>query len=88
MSSIWFSAALLVVLMGSGLGVVYTKHQTRQLFIDLQALQDKRDELEIEWRLLQLEHSTLATAAEVDQVARTRLDMVIPAPDAVIYIIR
>ncbi|MEE4377344.1 MAG: cell division protein FtsL [Candidatus Competibacteraceae bacterium] len=88
MNSVWLSAVLLVVLMGSGLGVVYTKHQTRQLFVNLQTEQDRRDALEIEWRQLQLEHSTLATAAQVDQAARKRLDMAIPSPDAVIYIIR
>ncbi|NJN47403.1 MAG: cell division protein FtsL [Candidatus Competibacteraceae bacterium] len=88
MSNVWLSALLLVVVMGSGLGVVYTKHQTRQLFVDLQTAQERRDELEIEWRQLQLEHSTLATAAQVDQAARQHLDMATPVPDAVIYIIR
>jgi len=88
MNSVWLSAVLLFALMGSGLGVVYTKHQTRQLFVDLQTAQERRDELEIEWRQLKLEHSTLATAAQVDQAARKRLDMAIPAPDTVIYIIR
>ncbi|MEZ5582431.1 MAG: cell division protein FtsL [Candidatus Competibacteraceae bacterium] len=88
MSGVWLNALLLVVLMGSGLGVVYTKHQTRQLFVSLQTAQEHRDELEIEWRQLQLEHSTLATAAQVDQIARKRLEMAVPAPDTVIYIIR
>lgn len=79
---------LLAVLLGSGLGLVYTQHQGRQLFIELQKLQTQRDNLDIEWEMLQLEQSTLATEAIVDQAARNRLDMQIPAPETVIYVTR
>ncbi len=79
---------LIAAVLCSGLGVVYGKHQSRQLFNELQSLQSHRDDLEIEWGLLQLEQSTLATEAVVDHAARTRLDMRVPAPEAVIYIKR
>jgi cell division protein FtsL len=88
MSSPWLLLALLAAVLACGGGVIYTKHQTRQLSIELQAQQDRRDELEIEWRLLQLEQSTLATAAEVDRVARLQLEMVPPPSDSVVYVIR
>lgn len=37
----------------SALGVVYTQHQARKFFVELQALQAVRDELNIEWGRLQ-----------------------------------
>ncbi len=79
---------LIAAVLCSGLGVVYSKHQSRQLFNEFQSLQSYRDDLEIEWGLLQLEQSTLATEAVVDHAARTRLNMRVPAPEAVIYIKR
>jgi cell division protein FtsL len=79
---------LIVALMASGLGIVYTKHRSRELFIELQALQQHRDDMEIEWEQLQLEQSTLATVVAVDHAARTRLNMLIPDPNAVVYIKR
>lgn len=83
--------AVLVLIMGivsSGVGLVYTKHQSRKLFIELQVLQMLRDDLEIEWEMLQLEESTLTTEAVVDQAARVRLNMIVPDANSVIYIKR
>jgi cell division protein FtsL len=79
---------LIVGILISGVGIVYTKYQARRLFVELQVLQEDRDDLEIEWELLQLEESTLATESVVDQVARTRLDMIVPDPNLNVYISR
>lgn len=79
---------LVIAVMGTALGVVYAKHQSRKLFIELQTLLAQRDDLEIEWEQLQLEQSTLSTEAVVDHAARTRLDMIVPTTDAVVYIRR
>lgn len=79
-------AGLAAAILGSGVGVVYTEHANRQLFIELQKLQAERDNLEIEWELLQLEQSTLVTDAVIEQTARTRLNMLIPDPGEVLYI--
>lgn len=86
MSNTLLVIVLIIAVLVSGLGIVYTKHRSRQLFIDLQALQRLRDDMEIEWEQLQLEQSTLATDVAVDQRARSRLDMLIPDPAAVIYL--
>jgi cell division protein FtsL len=80
--------ALAIAVLSSALGVIYTKHRSRGLFVELQTLQRQRDNLEIEWGLLQLEQSTLATEIVVDQAARKRLEMAIPDPDSVVYITR
>ncbi len=85
-SSFWQVIVLTVAVLGSGVGVVYTHHVNRQLFIQWQSLQTERDSLEIEWELLQLEQSTLVTEIAVEETARTRLNMLIPNSDDVLYI--
>ena len=85
-SQILLVGVLASAVLGSGLGVVHIQHTNRQLFIELQKLQKERDHLEIEWELLRLEQSTLVTDAAVENVARTRLNMLIPNPNEVFYI--
>ena len=77
---------LLVLVLLSGTGLVYSQHQSRQLFIALQGLQAQRDELNIDWELLKLEESTLNTALMVDQAAHDRLHMLLPDPASVVYV--
>ena len=64
---------LLVVL--SALAVVYSKHQSRKLFVELNSLQKTRDAMEVEWGQLQLEQSTWATSGRIEKLARQRLQM-------------
>ena len=58
-----------------GVGVVYSKHSVRKAFVELQSLQKQFDELQVEWRRLQLEQSTWATHSRVERLAREKLDM-------------
>ena len=85
-SGILLIVVLAGAVLGSGVGVVYTQHANRQLFIQLQKLQAERDDIEIEWESLQLEQSTLVTDAVVEEMARKRLKMLIPDPGEVLYI--
>ena len=85
-SSFWQIVVLTVAVLGSGVGLAYTHHVNRQLFVQWQQLQTERDTLEIEWELLQLEQSTLVTEVAVEETARTRLNMLIPDPGQVLYI--
>lgn len=84
------STTLLTVLAAlvlfSALTVVYSKHQSRKLFVELQALEGMRDALNIEWGQLQLEQSTWAMPNRVERVARTRLQMDVPAPDQIVIV--
>lgn len=68
---------------GSALGVVYVNHESRKLFIELQALQEIRDELDVEWGRMQLEQSTWATHGRIEATARDKLSMHLPAPGSV-----
>ncbi len=81
-----FILLLLILVLLAGTGLVYSQHQSRQLFIELQGLQARRDELNIDWELLKLEESTLNTALMVDQAAHDRLHMLLPDPAGVVYV--
>ncbi|WP_425443956.1 cell division protein FtsL [Thioalkalivibrio denitrificans] len=71
-------AALFLAVIVSALGVVYSKHHSRGLFIALQEELDIRDRLNVEWGQLQLEQSTWATHGRIEEVARGRLEMTLP----------
>ena len=77
---------LLIAVVLSAVGVVYAKHQSRKLFVELQALGYEKDTMDVEWGQLQLEQSTLTTQGQVEQAARTRLGMTSPAPDTVVLV--
>ncbi len=81
-----FLVFMLVLVLISALGVVYVKHQSRKLFVELQALQQDRDELNIEWGKLLLELSTLATPTRVERIARDELGMKPPSPEKIIIV--
>lgn len=71
-------AVLLLANIGSAIGVVYARHEHRQLFVQLSALEKARDELNIDFGRLQLEQATWAESNRVDQIARTKLGMKFP----------
>lgn len=82
---------LLLVLLAStvfvsAMGVVYSQHQARKFFVELQMLRSERDELNVDWGRLQLEQSTWATHSRVEMIARNKLGMKIPSPSAVILV--
>ncbi len=67
-----------VVCVLSGMALVYTKHEARKLFVELEGLTHERDELNIEWGQLQIEQSTWAQHARIEQVATKDLSLVRP----------
>lgn len=67
-----------VVCVVSATAVVYTKHESRKLFVELEQLTDESDELNIEWGQLQIEQSTWATHARIEQVATDDLQLTRP----------
>ena len=71
---------LLVAVLASALGVVWTRHESRVLFVNLTALQNQRDELNIEYGRLELEQATYAEPRRIDDEARQKLSMVDPRP--------
>lgn len=78
--------SLSILIFVSSIGIIYSKHSSRQLFAQLQALQSQRDELHVEWSQLLLEQGTWATDIRVERVAREHLNMVVPLPDTVVVL--
>jgi cell division protein FtsL len=66
--------------LGSAAGVIYCKHRAREMFVELEQLNARRDNLEIEWGQLQLEQSAWSTQAFVERVANSKLHMAMPPP--------
>jgi cell division protein FtsL len=83
MSSRIGMAVLWLALLGASIAVVWSKHEARSLFIELQRLNAERDRLDIEWGQLKLEQSAFAMHGRVEQTARVNLQMVVPRPDEV-----
>ena len=73
-------AVLWVIALGSAAGAIYSKHRARELFVQLERLNNQRDNLEVEWGQLQLEQSAWSTHAFVERVASTKLKMATPPP--------
>jgi cell division protein FtsL len=71
-------ALLGLLVLGSGVAVVYVKYLTRIEFVDLQAVRAARDALDVEWGRLQLEEAALTTHTRVEGAARRDLDMYMP----------
>ncbi|MDX2411244.1 MAG: cell division protein FtsL [Woeseiaceae bacterium] len=81
-----FAFALVCVL--SAMALVYTKHESRRLFVELESLTDERDRLNIEWGQLQIEQSTWATHARIEKVATDDLSLVRPDSSEIFIIER
>ena len=72
--------ALWFVVLGSAVGVVWSKQQSRNQFVELQRLEKERDQLDTEWGQLRLEQSTWVTYGRIEKVAHDDLRMVVPDP--------
>ncbi len=82
---------VLLILLGaavffSAIEVVIARHETRKLFVEIQAQEKQRDNLNEEWGRLQLEQSTWATDARIESVSKTELHMIEPETRAVMLI--
>ena len=72
--------------MGSAFAIVYSKHQSRKLFVELQTVRKQIDELNIEWGRLQLEQSAWSAHGRIESIARKRLSMKLPDANEIVYI--
>ncbi|ARN76379.1 cell division protein FtsL [Oceanicoccus sagamiensis] len=79
---------VLLLVIASALGVIYSSYKSRQLFSDLQQQNREAVRLEEEWGRLLLEQSTWASHARVERMAKSELKMVVPAPETIIVVKR
>lgn len=77
---------LIAMLMLSAITVIYSKYQSRQLFIEIQKKEKQLDEYEVEWGRLQLELTTLTEENRIEIEARKRLLLTLPAQNKIVYI--
>ena len=80
------AALIFMAVLSSAILLVYSKHQSRKLFVELQGLKHQVDEFNIEWGQLQLEQSAWSGHGRIEQVARERLSMVMPNAEEVVFI--
>lgn len=80
------SGLLLVAVVVCALSVVTSQHKARKLFIELQKEKEYAQQMEVEWGQLQLEQSTWATPARVEEIAGKQLRMQLPKNGQVQYI--
>lgn len=69
-------SVLVVAVIGTAVGVVWLRQQSRTLFIESNRLATERDNLDFEFGRLQLEQATWAENNRIEQIARGRLGMV------------
>ncbi|QPK62512.1 cell division protein FtsL [Methylomonas sp. LL1] len=77
---------LVAMLMLSAIAVIYSKYQSRLLFIEIQKKEKQLDDFEVEWGRLQLELTTLTEENRVEIEARNRLLLTLPAQNKIVYI--
>jgi cell division protein FtsL len=83
---LWLSVALALAVVASAVWVAAARHEARQLFIELEALNRERDRLQIDWGRLQLEQSAWAAHPRVDTLAREQLSLALPDQKNVVMI--
>jgi cell division protein FtsL len=74
---------LLAALVACALSLVTSRHQARNLFVELERAQSLTRGYEVEYGQLQLEQSTWAMPARVEKIAREQLKMQLPRPGRV-----
>jgi cell division protein FtsL len=69
---------LFAALVACALALVSSQHQARKLYVQLEKAQELAKQLEVEWGQLQLEQSTWATHARIENIATRQLNMRVP----------
>ena len=77
---------LFSMLLASAILLIYSKHQSRKFFVELQQLKYQVDVLNTEWSQLQLEQSAWSGHGRIERIARNRLSMVVPEPGDVVFV--
>ena len=71
---------LLAALVACALSLVTSRHQARKLFVELEREQKLARTYDVEFGQLQLEQSTWAMPARIENIAREQLKMQLPRP--------
>jgi cell division protein FtsL len=80
---LWLATIAVVI---TALTVVELRHRNRLLFAELQTVTRERDQLNTEWGQLLLEQGAWSEHRRVEETARVRLGMALPAGDQVVVV--
>jgi cell division protein FtsL len=84
--SVKINLLLVTLLVICALALVNSQYRGRNLFIELEKLQQQSRQLDIDWAQLQLDQSTLGKNARIEQIARTELNMAPLSPARTQYL--
>ena len=76
----WFQVILSLGILGSALTTIVVTDDTRSVTAELNKVQSKSDDLEVEWRHLVLEQNAQAEHSRVSDIAKVKLAMTRPKP--------
>lgn len=74
------------LVLASAVLLIYSKHQSRKLFVEVQQLKYEVDALNTEWSQLQLEQSAWSGHGRIERIARKQLSMIMPEPGDVVFV--
>jgi len=77
--------ALSMVLLMTSLAVIYSKYNSRLVFIEIEKQEKALDDFEVEWVQMQLEQTTLLEENQVELAARKKL-LIMPLRENIISI--
>ncbi|HEX9877495.1 MAG TPA: cell division protein FtsL [Gammaproteobacteria bacterium] len=77
---------LAIAVVASAVWVTAVKHQARQSFIELEALNREHDRLQVDWGRLQLEESAWAAHPRIETLARERLGLDMPSSQQLVML--
>src|SRR5690625_1869659 len=75
---------LAVFLMGFHL--ITTRYHARDLYVQIEQLRGQAEDLDAQWRRLQLERAELTRNARIDELARENFSMAPAGPEHTIYL--
>lgn len=81
-----FLVVVLALVIGSALGVVNMRHESRLLAVQLSELETAQDEGLAEWSRLQIEQGWLADASRIEKTARGVLHMQQPEKTQILVV--
>jgi len=83
-------SALIVMLaaavLSSAVAAIYSKHESRKAFVELQGLQSEKDRMEIYWGKLELEQGAFTARGRIENDAKANLGMISPGTTEIIVV--
>ena len=77
---------LVAAVLFSSVAAIYSKHESRKAFVELQGLLSEKDRMEIYWGKLQLEQGAFTAHGKIENDAKANLGMISPGTTEIIVV--